>query len=150
VPDLSFGAGVASRDDEELAEKIARHEELKPFAKEYGSLDDDLKEVFTEPGDTVVGEWLVTAKPSSTTVYDVPKEIKAPYARKVPFVRRSYVPILLEAAAEASQEAGTEAPPAPLFVDPEPRPVPEALQVPPTVLQPSPASPAVAAGGFDL
>lgn len=149
APDLSFGAGMSALDDAELAEKIARHEELKPFAKEYGHLDEDLKETFTEPGDTVVGDWLVTAKPSSTTVYDVPKEVKASYARKVSFVRRSYV-LMPAPQAETRSASSASASQEPRLVDLEPVPAPDARSVPPSLLE-SPTAPGeAAASGFDL
>jgi hypothetical protein len=150
VPDLAFGPGLSALYDAELAEKIARHEELKEAHHEYEHLDEDLREAFTEPGETSVGGWLVVAKPSSRTVYDIPADVKAPYAKKVSGVRRSYLPILEASSADIRPKAAPDAPFAPRFVDLEPRPAPEALLAPPAVLSPPPALPAATPGAFDL
>lgn len=140
MPDLSFGGGLDVGDDPELEAKIERHEELKPLAKEYGALDEDLKKAFTEPGERVIGEWLVVAKPSSTTVFDVPKEIKAQYARRSSFVRRSYV--RRPGAGPVTEAISIPEPPRFVALDvPAPVPVP-----PPAIAPPAPR----ASRGFDI
>lgn len=111
LPDRDFGAGVSVLMNEELAEKIARHEELKPLRSEYETLDDDLKDVFGKAGEFLVGPWQVIVKPGERTHYAVPEDVKKQYATKVPQLRRSYVQFIEEGttAARPSAEAKTAA-----------------------------------------
>lgn len=164
APDMAFGEGLRIFEDGELAAKIARHEELKDSHHEYERLDGLLRDSFQEPGETVVGDWLVVAKPSSRTVYEIPDDVKAPYATKVAGVRRSYVPIVASDT-EAALAAVAPKEPAPVgWGHGETEPAPKASRgrrkaapaleavptlpasVAPTVAPPAPAAP----GGFDL
>lgn len=156
APDMAFGEGMRIFEDADLAAMIARHEELKAPHHEYDRLDGLLRDTFQEPGETVVGDWLVVAKPSSRTVYEVPDDVKAPYATKVAGVRRSYVPVAttpLEFA--APRPAPSELADAPsLPKEPAPkasrsrRKAAAVAEVPPALPaeRPAPAVP----GGFDL
>jgi len=101
APALSFDPDMAIVDAPEVEEMVARHEALKPAAKAYEELDADLKERFAQAGTFLIGDWSVVVKAGQTTRYEVPKEIKAPFAVKVPQLRREYVRL---AAFEAPKE----------------------------------------------
>ena len=54
--------GGAVLDDPELEAKIKRHEEIKPFKKEYADLHEDLKALFKDKPPTTIGNFIVTPK----------------------------------------------------------------------------------------
>ena len=59
--------------------RIERYLELKPASDEYEDLAEEIKNAFR--GRTaLVGNFLLQSKPYSTTLYKVPKEVKAQYA----------------------------------------------------------------------
>lgn len=69
-------------DNDELRASIERQLELAPFNKEYEKLYEANKAYFNKAaGIWMVGDIQVTNKPYSTTVYDVPEEIKKQYAK---------------------------------------------------------------------
>jgi len=105
APALSFDPDMAILDAPEVEEMVARHEALKAAAKAYEELDEDLKERFAKPGTFLIGDWSVVVKDGQTTRYNVPKEVKAPFAVKVPQLRREYVRL---AAFEAPKEEAKE------------------------------------------
>lgn len=77
-----FGPGFEMIfDAAEVEAKLDRRAELAPAAKEYASLDEEVKEQF-KGRSAVVGAWRIEARPYERTEYDVPNEIKAPYAVK--------------------------------------------------------------------
>lgn len=92
LPDQSF-ASLRLLDDDDLEELVARHEALKPGAKEYEAIDEVLKERFAEPGENLLGDWIVRVKASTTTRYEVPADVKAPFAKKVQQLRREYLQV---------------------------------------------------------
>lgn len=65
VPDVTSGARVRFADDERMSALLDRREEIKPYADEFKSLDeavkDDLKKL-QEPM-LVVGDWIIKGKP---------------------------------------------------------------------------------------
>jgi hypothetical protein len=106
LPDQSFGS-LRLLDDDDLEEMVAKHEALKPIAKEYEGIDEVLKARFNEPGENLLGAWIVRVKASTTTRYDVPADVKAPFAKKVPQLRREYTPAPISA--EKATVLGSEA-----------------------------------------
>lgn len=90
APARDFGPGLALVDNDELVGLLERRAELAPAAAEFDSVDKALKESLQAPGESLVGSWHVTVKAGETTTYDVPKDVKATYATKVPTLRRSY------------------------------------------------------------
>jgi len=65
-----------------LAQKLERRAELEAAAKEFKKLDDEVKEELREMGPVVqVGRFVVQNVKKTMTQYDVPKEVKEPYAR---------------------------------------------------------------------
>ena len=82
LPDTkSEGASVIEDPDLECA--LERREELKPLAKEYGDIDDDIKERFRERPDTIIGvNWRILAKASAYKKLNtkaIPEDIKKQY-----------------------------------------------------------------------
>ena len=79
LPDLTFGPGAVIFDAEsvaDLVEQLDHLAELKPIAKEYKDLDEDLKAEFKMHASQgqeklVVGPWIVTVKEQSRTAYSV-------------------------------------------------------------------------------
>lgn len=73
LPDLSFGPGAVIFDEESIAELVAQLDhlaELKPLAKEYKDLDDELKaemKMHSSEGQNkiVIGPWIVDIKEQS-------------------------------------------------------------------------------------
>lgn len=56
---------------------LERHEELKPLAKEYEDLHENIKGSFKAPKTIIGGKWLVSNMPSKRTSYEVPEEVQA-------------------------------------------------------------------------
>lgn len=94
APAQDFGAGLAVLDDGETEGLLARRAELQPLVSEFDEVDEALKERFAAAGEALVGGWHVTVKESLTTRYDVPKDVKAQFAKKVPQLRRTYERVL--------------------------------------------------------
>jgi hypothetical protein len=78
-------------DDDELRASIERQLELAPFNKEYEKLYEANKEYFgKDAGTWRIGDIQVTNKPYNTTIYDLPADIKAKYAKASPRSRFSF------------------------------------------------------------
>lgn len=76
------------RSDSELAAKLARRHKLIDAAKEFEKLDKEVKAELQEMGPVVnVGPFLVQNVVTPTTVYDIPADVKAPYARKKEYIK---------------------------------------------------------------
>lgn len=93
LPGLSFSKGMLTimEDADAVAAMLTRMEELRDAAKEYDDLNDHFKEIVNEPGIYLVGDFQVEAKEFQRTAYDIPEEIKQPFAKKVPTLRRTVV-----------------------------------------------------------
>lgn len=82
-------------DNEVLEADITRHEELKPLAKEFETLHDNLKGTFNGIEKAIVGtRWMIQNVPSKRTVYELTKEaeeqigeIKKAHSKQVPVTR---------------------------------------------------------------
>lgn len=75
-------------DSPELEDKIRRHEELKPAAAECTSIWKEIKHAFEgRERQAIVGKYLVIPKVTPRTVYEVPPEVEAQYAKEIPYVR---------------------------------------------------------------
>lgn len=82
-PPLDFsGEGIHVIEDAELADSLARMEELGPASIEYGVLDKALKARMkaTGPGEYVAGDFLIRTKTYPLKKHKVPAEVKAKYA----------------------------------------------------------------------
>jgi len=77
LPDL-LNKEAALVDNQEIEAKLERRMELKPSAKEYSDLDDEIKETFRGIDKAIVGgKWLVQNVPSQRTTYELPPELEA-------------------------------------------------------------------------
>lgn len=82
-------------DDPEIESIIDRHEEIKPIAKEYDDLHDQIKGIFKDKEKSIVGtKYIIQNIPSQRTVYELPddvkeqiNEIKSQFAKPVPLTR---------------------------------------------------------------
>lgn len=89
LPDASFG-GESIEVDPQTIEALERREILVLYEKEFKNIDEELKEKFKSKG---VGKYLVGEKfdvvvaQRERTVYNVPDEIKKPYAEKNPYLQ---------------------------------------------------------------
>ncbi len=85
VAPLTIEAGETSLDDEDLAADLDRRAELEPFAKEFGKLDDEIKDRFAGTAGvwSVAGRWLVENHPYAMKTAKVPDEIKKQYEATV-------------------------------------------------------------------
>jgi len=93
APKMAFAPGLYIVADETLEEAVAARQANAEAAKLFEDADAIVKKAITTPGERIVGDWLIKAKESTRTVYDVPEEVKKPYAKKVPQIRREYVPL---------------------------------------------------------
>ena len=65
-------------DSAEWDAKLERHEELKPLAKEFDDIHENIKESFSGKEKSIVsGRWLVQSIPSKRTAYEIPDDVKA-------------------------------------------------------------------------
>lgn len=87
-PDQDYGPGFSIMSDEEVEAKLVRREDLQAAAKEFEEIDKEIKEQFRGKS-AIVGDWKIESRTYETTSYDIPKEIKAPYAIKKEAVRVS-------------------------------------------------------------
>jgi len=102
APARDFGPGVLLLQDDEVTGLLARREELADAAHEYAEVDEALKERFSASGEWLSDDWHVVVKESLTTRYEVPKDVKAQYATKVPQLRRSYERVQAKAEEKAA------------------------------------------------
>lgn len=84
-----IGTEVSVIDDDELAEKLDRLEELKPMVREYEELDSEVKAATEGREKIIVGKWLITGKWVSKAAYQIPDEIKSQYRMESKYWRRS-------------------------------------------------------------
>jgi len=83
--------------DENVEQIVSRHEELKPLAKEYDEIHEQIKTKFSTIEKVLIGDrFLIQNIPSKRTVYELPPEaemeidaIKKQYAKQVPIMRMS-------------------------------------------------------------
>jgi hypothetical protein len=90
------GASIfAGPEFDEIEAQIKRHEELKPFAKEYDTLHEDLSKQFRGVEQGILGHYLIDGKWSAFTKYNVPANIKEQYKQVDPKGKFSvkFVPI---------------------------------------------------------
>jgi len=88
-PGADYGPGIDILQDPDLEAKLDRRGELEPAAKEFDSLDKEVKDGFRGRPGAVVGGWMIESKGYETTSYDIPKEIKLQYAVKKQAFRTS-------------------------------------------------------------
>ncbi|RJQ29185.1 hypothetical protein C4571_01995 [Candidatus Parcubacteria bacterium] len=62
APGRDYGPGVRIVDDAKLAVKLARREELKPLAKEYDAIDEEIKAAFKDIPEALCGDFIVKGK----------------------------------------------------------------------------------------
>lgn len=74
--------GIQRCNDQDVLDKMARMIAIEEIGQEYARLADAVKKRFRATGQSVhlVGGVLVTVKVGSSTVYNVPEEIKQQYA----------------------------------------------------------------------
>jgi len=82
LPDRSGMTEVSIDDNEELVELLEKYDRLKPIAKEYDEVDEQLKKLLNGRSRVIVGNFFVDGYYRKSTRYDVPKEIKAQYANE--------------------------------------------------------------------
>lgn len=79
---------VGLEDNETLVDMVARHEELRPLAEEYESLDESIKDDYFKPKGVgtylVGGKYQIKVSEYERTQYNVPKELKEQYKEKIP------------------------------------------------------------------
>jgi hypothetical protein len=80
-PGEDYGPGIDILKDPELETKLERREKLQPSAKEFESLDKEVKDGL-RGRNAVVGPFIIESKGYESTVFNIPPEIKAPYAAK--------------------------------------------------------------------
>lgn len=93
APKQGFGEGIQIVADEVLAEAVATRQANAEAAHAFEQADAIVKKAITTAGDRIIGDWLVRAKESSRTVYEIPDEVKKGYAVKIPQLRREYIPL---------------------------------------------------------
>ena len=95
IPDIEQRAAVVFEDDPEAAAefetKLSRRAELADAAKEFETLDKEVKDEFKERYVSrdiriaQIGEWTLTGTNRVTTRYEIPDEEKPKYAKKVAY-----------------------------------------------------------------
>jgi len=82
-PNLDFGVGAQILTEEQAADlsvKLERWEEIKPIAKEFDNLDDELKSevksiaVATQTDSVVIGDWLASLKHQNVKAEAAPRK----------------------------------------------------------------------------
>jgi CRISPR/Cas system-associated exonuclease Cas4 (RecB family) len=92
-PQMTFGV-LKVEDDEELAQAVSVFQTTAEAAKAHEKANDFIKARIKDPGEYLIGDWIVQAKEISKTYYDVPTELKAQYATSRTEIRRKYLPAL--------------------------------------------------------
>lgn len=90
LPDHT-GTEVKIVDSQELIDLIERYNELKPLAKEYDEIDEQIKKTVEGQEKILAGPWFITGKWQDRTVYNVPMDIKQQYKDVSRFWKRSIV-----------------------------------------------------------
>lgn len=71
-----------------MLKKLSRRAELEAAAKEFEKLDKEVKEELKPLGPMVeIGPFLIQNVDKTMTQYDVPAEVKAPYARVKQYIQ---------------------------------------------------------------
>lgn len=96
-PQREFGNVLSILDDEEVEALLEEREANAEAASAFDEADKALKERFSAAGESLIGSWHVTVKETQTTQYDIPKDIRSQYAKKVAQLRRSYERIVTTA-----------------------------------------------------
>ena len=78
LPDR-VGKEVEMIDNAELEELLDRYYALKPYAKEYDDVDEQIKKAVEGREKLLVGNYFITGKYQDRTTYNVPQEIKQQY-----------------------------------------------------------------------
>jgi len=78
LPDR-VGKEVEMIDNAELEELLDRYYALKPYAKEYDDVDEQIKKAVDGREKLLVGNYFITGKYQDRTTYNVPQEIKQQY-----------------------------------------------------------------------
>ena len=68
-------------DTGELATMLDRLEELKPAAKEYDEIDEQVKKITKGREKILAGNWFITGKYCDRRIYDVPVDVKTQYEK---------------------------------------------------------------------
>lgn len=76
LPDMVATEAVITNSPETEA-MIERHEELKPLAKEYDEIHDNIKASFKAEKTIVGGRWLISNVPGKRTTYEIPDDVQA-------------------------------------------------------------------------
>jgi len=85
-PGADYGPGIDIKNDPELEAKLERRGELETAAKEFETLDKEVKEI-VKGHSAVVGNWLIESKECERKNYEVPMEIKKPYETVTSYYR---------------------------------------------------------------
>ena len=91
-PPTSAGEGARVIADSALIEAAAEWRETHDAADRFDAADKALKDACRNAPISIVGDLTVTTSTYETTRYDVPEEVKRPYARKVAATRVTIVP----------------------------------------------------------
>jgi len=86
-----IGRGVEICTDEELLELLPQYWELKPIAKQFKEIDDQLKKMLEGREKLLVGEYYIDGKWQNRTSYNVPLEIREPYKEIKPYWKKSII-----------------------------------------------------------
>jgi CRISPR/Cas system-associated exonuclease Cas4 (RecB family) len=90
MPDR-IGKEVKVLDDDRLLELLTRYDELKPQAKEFKQVDDELKKLLNGKDKLLIGNWFITGKWVDGVSYDLPDEIKEQYKIVNPYWKRQII-----------------------------------------------------------
>ena len=82
-PPIDFGEGIVNIEDDELAQKLKRREELSPIASEYDKLDKEAKERLREIPHAVVGDFEVIGKEGQRTYKATEAKIVKTWSTKI-------------------------------------------------------------------
>lgn len=82
---MQIGKEIEMVDSTELVELIERSQELKPVAAEYAEIDKRINQIVNGKDKLLVGEWFVSGSWRKRVSYDVPEDIKKPYAKETQY-----------------------------------------------------------------
>lgn len=86
-----IGSEVQIVDDTELLDLIEKYNSLKPFAKEYDEIDEQIKKIVEGKDKLLVGDWFITGKYITKATYNVPAEIRDQYKGESRYWKRSII-----------------------------------------------------------
>ena len=87
-PGADYGPGIDIMQDPDLEAKLNRRGELEAAAKEFETLDKEIKEV-VKGKSAVIGNWLIESKECTRKNYDIPAELKKQYESLTSYFRTS-------------------------------------------------------------